>query len=409
MPVRPILIATTTWWPIAARLAGVLTDLEVPVNIVCPRGNPADVLKDRLPVSAYDPVAPVRALARAISGSGCGLIIACDDRVVSHLHALHANVPALAPVIERSIGPPAGYATSGNRVALIELAAMAGLRVPRTFAVPSRAALPAIAAAMPFPWVMKVDGTWGGAGVLRLADLAAARRGLWWLSRPVSALRALRQYALFRNPYPLLAMPGSGPPRVSVQRYIEGEPANILATAWQGDVVAAACFDVLRTQRRFGAATVVRIIDHPEMVHAARVIAGHLSLSGYFGLDFVIERDTGAPFLIEMNPRTTQLGHLRLGAGRDLPGALVERATGRTIPPIDCTCGHQLVALFPEAINSGVEPDLLATAFHDVPTSQPELVRRLTEPPYPSRGVLARASDWASRTLSRAKNSTTGV
>jgi biotin carboxylase len=406
-----ILIATTTRWPIAARLAAALIDLGVRVAIICPRGNPAVALDDHVPCLHYTPLAPLQALSRAIVGSRCDLVVACDDRVVGHLQALHAAEPALQAVIERSIGPPSGYATTRSRVALIELAAACGLRVPETHTVPDRAALTAIAAAMPFPWIMKVDGTWGGAGVLRLANLAAARRGLFLLGRPISAARALRQLLWVGNPYPLLEMPGAGPPRISVQRYVEGAPANVLATAWQGDVVAAVCFDVLRTQRDFGASTVVRVIDQPEMLHAASTIARRLGLSGYFGLDFVIEHATGRPFLIELNPRTTQLGHLRLGPGRDLPGALAARLAGGSVPSVDCTEGKQLIALFPDAIDFGVEPALLADAFLDIPSSRPELVRRLSQRQrrYSIGGPLLRACGAAGASLARAKKAVTGA
>src|SRR5262249_33078109 len=146
---------------------------------------------------------------------------ACDDRVVGHLHTLHAANPLLRPVIERSIGPPHGYAAIDRRVELLELAANAGIRIPETHAVPNRAALTTIARSMPFPWMMKADGTWGGAGVVRLADLAAAQRGLVRLGRFVSAARALRQFMFFRNPYPLLALPRAGQQRISVQRCID--------------------------------------------------------------------------------------------------------------------------------------------------------------------------------------------
>ena len=388
-PTHPILVATTTRWSIAARLTAELTDLGLPVTVIGPRGNPADALRGSAALLHYDAITPLRALARAITLSGCRLIIACDDRVVGHLHALHARYPALRPVIERSIGAPDGYATIDSRLALLEVAAAAGLRVPETRAVPDHAALVALARSMPFPWVMKADGTWGGAGVVRVENLADARRGLRRLGRVVSAARALRQLLFFRNPYPLAAMPLAGRPRISVQRYVEGEPANILATAWQGALLGSVGFDVIRTQRCFGASTVLRVVDRPDMQHAARLIAQQLGLSGYFGLDFVIERETGAAYLIELNPRTTQLGHLRLGPGRDLLGALLERASGQAIPVTDRTRGRDVIALFPEALASGADLASLAGAYHDVPVSRPDLVRRLAGRRYAAAGMAA--------------------
>ena len=54
-----------------------------------------------------------------------------------------------------------------------------------------------------------------------------------------------------------------------------------------------------------------------EIQDMSKCLAARLCLSGFYGLDFVIEEATGALFLIELNPRCTQLGHLVLrGAGR---------------------------------------------------------------------------------------------
>ena len=300
MPVGQILLATTTQWPIAARLAVVLTDLDVSCTVICPRGNPALELADPVASSIYDPRAPIRALERTITNSGCDLIIACDDRVVRHLHILHATNDRLRPVIERSIGPPDNYAVTENRVALLQIATAAGLRVPESHAVPNRAALSTIARTMPFPWVMKADGTWGGAGVRRVDNLTQARRGLYWLGRVLNAARALDQFVFHHNPYPLFELPGAGAPRISVQRFIEGEPVTILAASWRGELLAAVCAEVLCTQRRYGASTVVRTINQPEMLEAARVIAGRLGLSGFFGLDFVMANSTQVPHLIDL-------------------------------------------------------------------------------------------------------------
>jgi biotin carboxylase len=398
---KSVLIATTTWWPIASRLAVVLTEMGVPVAIVCPHGNPALALNDRLLCSFYNPIAPCRALADALARSGCHLVIACDDRVIAHLHSLHTTHPELRPVIERSIGPSSSYKIIESRVALLAFAAEAGLRVPETHAVPNSGALVALAGAMPFPWFMKLDGTWGGAGVRRVDDLAGARRSWLQFGRLAGTVSALKQFIINRNQYPLLPMPRQKPARICVQQLIEGRPANVIATAWNGEVVGAICFAALQTRSPFGTAVVVRAIDQPEMLEHARVLAHRLRLSGYFGLDFVIEERTGAAFLIEMNPRTTPLGHLRIGPQHDLPGALIGRAMAQPIPPVDVLAGNQVVALFPDARNFGVEQELLASAFQDIPVTRPELVRELMLPPYAGRGAWARAFAWAGHALAR--------
>ena len=71
-----------------------------------------------------------------------------------------------------------------------------------------------------------------------------------------------------------------------------------------------------------GHATVVRLIDNAEMSAAAEKIARRLNFSGMHGFDFMLEAHTGNAYLIEINPRSTQVGHLTLGLGRDIPAAL---------------------------------------------------------------------------------------
>lgn len=63
----------------------------------------------------------------------------------------------------------------------------------------------------------------------------------------------------------------------------------------------------------------VRLIDHSEMAQAACKLAQRLELSGFHGLDFVLEADSGAAYLIELNPRCTQLGHLSIARQGSLP------------------------------------------------------------------------------------------
>ena len=79
-------------------------------------------------------------------------------------------------------------------------------------------------------------------------------------------------------------------------------------------------------------------------MRAASLLASRLGLSGFLGLDFVVEDGTGAPYLIEMNPRCAPPCHLQLGEGRDLVEAFAAQLSGRSAcfsPPgnlerVDC-------------------------------------------------------------------------
>ncbi|MGD0304911.1 MAG: hypothetical protein ABSC71_08795, partial [Candidatus Acidiferrales bacterium] len=80
-------------------------------------------------------------------------------------------------------------------------------------------------------------------------------------------------------------------------------------------------------------------------------------------------------YLIEINPRSTQVGHLALGPGRDIPAALYAATTGREPQSSDPITENRTIALFPqEWIRDSASP-YLRSAFHDVPWEEPELIR----------------------------------
>jgi predicted ATP-grasp superfamily ATP-dependent carboligase len=129
------------------------------------------------------------------------------------------------------------------------------------------------------------------------------------------------------------------------------------------------------------------VVDHHEMMSAAERIAHRLHLSGFFGLDFVIENNTGAAYLIEMNPRVTPQCHLRLGKGRDMVAALMAHFSEQPVletPPI--TRNH-LIAYFPQAWSARSE--FVQSSFQDIPSDEPELIRELLNP-WPDRTLLFR-------------------
>jgi len=108
---------------------------------------------------------------------------------------------------------------------------------------------------------------------------------------------------------------------------------------------------------------------------AAEKIARRLNLSGLCGLDFMLEAATGHAYLIEINPRSTQVGHLSLGPGRDIPAALFAAVTGQEPHTAAPLTTNDTIALFPqEWIRDSASP-YLRSAYHDVPWEEPELIR----------------------------------
>jgi predicted ATP-grasp superfamily ATP-dependent carboligase len=163
-------------------------------------------------------------------------------------------------------------------------------------------------------------------------------------------------------------------PTVSAQAFVEGHEATSTIACWKGTVLAGLHFEVLRKGHAAGHATVVRLIENAEMVAATETVVRRMGLSGLCGFDFMLEANTGNAYLIEVNPRATQVGHLALGEGRDLPAALYGAVTGQAIRVAPAVTANRTIALFPHEWARDPQSEFLRTGYHDVPWDTPELV-----------------------------------
>jgi thioesterase domain-containing protein/glutathione synthase/RimK-type ligase-like ATP-grasp enzyme len=393
-----ILLTNTTWWACASRLAMAFSRAGCDVAAVCPsRGHPLLKTSSVRKTFPYRALHPLSSLETAIGEYKPQLVVPCDDRAVQHLHELYAAGPgasggALSALIQRSLGSPASYPIVSNRLDLLEAAREEGIRVPETSAIRSGDDIKSLPARQAPPWVVKADGSWGGHGVRISSDLSELEHSRSALMKPLSATRAVKRLMVDRDAFWLRTWWKHSRSNVIAQSYIPGNPANCAVCCWEGKVLAAIYVEVVQAQGDTGSATVVRLVEHPEMEFAAERIAKRLGLSGFFGLDFVIEEGSGDAYLIEMNPRCTPLCHLQLGTGQDLAEALWRQLTGAPWRETPTITRNDTIAYFPQAWHWDSEHELLGSSFQDVPWEDPELVQELLQLPWPDRGILARVS-----------------
>ncbi len=409
LPKKPVvLLASTCWWDWVPVLALGLAEAGCDVSAIHPdRGHgleAVDAIKQRF---VYRPDNPMQALREAIGRVRPDLIVPCDDRAVLHLQHLHALEdvagPAgasgdrprseLAALIELSLGDAAGFGTAQSRHKLICLARAMGIAAPATGELRTAPDVDAWMATHGLPAVFKIDGSWGGDGVIVVRTRQAAHAAFAHLSRPCSLWFAVERAFVNRDKYWLAEWRNRPARRVSAQSYIEGRPANAAVFCWKGQVLAGISMEVLQTRYRNGPATIVKQVDRPEMLEAARTLAAGMGMSGFFGLDFVIEARSEVAQLIEMNARPTPSCHLRLGPGRDLVGALVAQLSGQAVAP-RCITQAEVIAYFPDAgqakAGSRDGAAIPAGAYRDVPSAAPALVAELLRRPWPTRGLVAR-------------------
>jgi hypothetical protein len=397
-----ILIATTTWWPLAARLAAAFGGLGAHVSAICPLGSPVAVVGSVGGIFRYSALSPTRSIEAALREVEPDLVVPCDERAVAHLHELHASTPQgefPRRLIERSLGAPGGYATVLSRGASLELAAREGIAEPESRVLRSAADVRTWCAERSLPTVMKADGSWGGAGVEVVDGPGTAVAAFRRMSRPLATWRVAKFLLSNRDPFPLRGWLRRERPAVIGQDFIRGRAANIMVACWEGEVIATAGAVVLETAKQFGAATIIRPVVNADMETAARRLVRRLGMSGFCGVDFVLEEGTGKAWMIELNPRATQLGHLAIGPSGTLAAALLARLRdevgrgevrhGAAQPRIT----QETVAFFPQAWLSGTVSPLLRPAYHDVPWEEPALVAELMRRPWDGRSLLARLTD----------------
>jgi hypothetical protein len=377
-----VLIATTTRWFPTARLAVALADAGFTVDAVCPSDHPMGKTDAARKIYSYHGLDALTSFADAIAAAKPDLIAPGDDLATQQLHLLYTQEQrkgdvgaATCALIERSLGAPENFPVLYARTKLIELAQAEGIRVPKTEVIRDSNDLKKWIAQAGLPTVLKTNGSSGGDGVRVVHTLEDAERALRILQAPPLLARAAKRALIDQDM--TLVWPSLRCRRsiVNAQTFVPGREATSLTACWKGTVLASLHFEVIHKEVSSGPATVLRLIENAEMSTAAEKMAHRLNLSGLHGFDFMLESQAGNAYLIEINPRMTQVGHLTLGLGRDIPAALYSAVSGQAVRPAPKVSEDNTIALFPQEWIRDPASALLQSAYHDVPWDKPELIR----------------------------------
>ncbi|MGH9354002.1 MAG: ATP-grasp domain-containing protein, partial [Terriglobia bacterium] len=275
---------------------------------------------------------------------------------------------------ERSLGSPESFPVVYARTKFMELAGQEGVRAPKTQVIKNANDLRHWIEGAGFPTVLKTNGSSGGYGVRVVSTMEEAERAFSVLKAPPLTARAAKRAVIDNDltlVWPSLLRRRSV---VNAQAYVPGREATSAVACWKGTVLADIHFEVLSKMDPTGPATVLRRFEHSEMSESIEKMARRLNLSGIHGFDFMLEADTGNAYLIEINPRAPQVGHLTLGPGRDLPAALYSAVSGQAAHPSSKVTDNDTIALFPhEWLRDPLSP-FLQSGYHDVPWEDPGLV-----------------------------------
>jgi hypothetical protein len=380
-----VLLLATQPWPTGARLGLALHAVGFGVSIWSPSGHPllkTDAADHHYPYGAVGQ----DSLERAILAANPDLIVPCDDPATARLQRLAARaltdsrLHRVLSVIERSLGPAADLNKLTERAYVLEVAAEGGVAVPANARLTSSADLRAWFHEYGFPAYLKADGTFGGVGVRPVHTYQQAESALRALHAPPGTLGAFKRLAIYGDPTLMGPWVRRERPAISVQRSVSGADVNSAIFCWQGQVLASISVKALATRYERGPSTVVRRIHNAAMDRAAKVLASRLKLSGFYGLDFILEgqgdeEQSGTPWLIEMNSRATQIAHLALGPGHDLAAAAYAAIGDVPVHPRRLVTTENTIALFPQEWERDPASPLIRSAYHDVPWDAPALVR----------------------------------
>src|SRR5947207_12581167 len=272
-----IVLSDTMGFPGAAQLAIGLAKAGCEVSAVYPISHhpfaKIRAIHKRFP---YSGLGPLKSLIAAINTVEPAIIIPCDDMAVQHLHELHEYASRSRPsptnitrLIERSLGSPPGYRIVRSRYDLLKLAREEGLRVPETSLIYTLDKFKDYRVEETRPLVLKAAGTWGGNGVRIAYTPQQVRDFFSELSRPLGFLEALKRLLLNRDRFCLRRWCIGARPEIVAQKYISGRPANSAVFCWKGQVLAGISVAVVATRKTHGPASIVRVIDNPEMLSAA--------------------------------------------------------------------------------------------------------------------------------------------
>jgi hypothetical protein len=381
--VKPtVLIVTTSRWFPTARLAMALAGAGCKVDAACPAGHPLSRMRAVRRAYAYRGLLPLRSFAEAIAAVRPDFLIPGDDLATRHLHHLHARERRrgnagqwVCELIERSLGAAESFPVVYARTAFADLAREEGIRAPKTEVIANLDALRKWVARFGLPTVLKSNGTSGGEGVRVVHTVEEAERGFRDLQSPPLLARAVKRAMIDQDKslvWPSLLRHRSV---VNAQAFVEGHEATSTVACWNGAVLACLHFEVVNKRSAAGPSSVLRLIENPEMSAAAEKMVRRLNLSGIHGFDFMLEAHTGNAHLIEINPRATQVGHLALGPGRDLPAALYSAMSGEPLRAAKKVTENDTITLFPQEWMRDPASPFLASGYHDVPWEEPELLR----------------------------------
>lgn len=180
-----------------------------------------------------------------------------------------------------------------------------------------------------------------------------------------------------------------------LQQKIEGELIYTLGFAHEGRKLAEVIYRTRRTYPEEGGTSAHReTIEHPQVSRIASQLMAATEWTGFLGLDFIVDRETGIPYLIDANPRPNPAVHLGFLSGVDWSRMLLDLTAGVAPHPQLARPGVHVHTLMLDIgwLMEGLCP------LKDFLRRMPQRLSRFVTPPWPvdSRDDLLTIGEFAS-------------
>lgn len=370
-----LMVSTASQWLGPARMARALAKADFEVSLLAPADSLAAkskyVAKRRVLAGNAIPMEWLQSLTAAVDDIGPRVLVPCDEMAIRLLFALVLDPPPDLPsairlrldaLIRMSLGDPAHYQTSIDKILLPAAAEALGIRMPPYGLAASIDEAIARAAALGYPAVLKRRFGFAGEGVAIVADADD-------LQRQGQALLGPDQLDLGQRL----------PRQLLVQSFIRGAYHSQALVAWQGEALAQFAWErQIATLPCKGQTSVLRFVHSPESSTYAETLCNAFGISGFLNVQFVLD-EQGRAHLLEINRRVVTHMHMGERVGADLAAAMARRLRGlpaapRLTPPLQA---GPSVAIFPREWLRDPRSPWLHRYAADVPWDDPAILKAM--------------------------------
>jgi hypothetical protein len=367
-----LMVATATRWLGPARMPRSLVRAGFDVSVLAPRNSLIE--KSRFVTRIghlHDSATPLQwanSLVEMVEATLPRLVVPCDDTAFWLMQTLARSPPdglrhasQVQTLIQDSLGNPACYEASVDKLQLPAAAEALGVRVPPYTVTADQEAADEFAATHGYPVVLK--RSWSSAG-----DAVRICSGPMELATEFNLLQRPTPSDFHRPVRELL-----------VQAHVPGRIASYHMVAWKGMVLTGYAAEKVERNPPTGPSTIQRYHASAEIEDIAAKLTRGFGISGFSSPECVVDERTGAAYLLELNRRMVSSQHRGSAFGADHCAALHSALNGNaqaTRAALDPGEEHICVH-FPQEWLRDPASEWLRNHPVDVPWDEPELLRAM--------------------------------